>query len=70
LITTIVVIGGATGTIGLLPTYDSIGIVAPILLATLRFIQGLSLGGEWSGAILMAVEHAPEEKRSFYGAMP
>ncbi|SFB51602.1 Nitrate/nitrite transporter NarK [Amycolatopsis marina] len=70
LITTIVVIGGATGTIGLLPTYDAIGIWAPVLLAILRFVQGLSLGGEWSGAILMAVEHAPENKRAFYGAMP
>lgn len=70
LVATIVVIGGATGLIGLLPTYDSIGIWAPLLLATLRFIQGLSLGGEWSGAILMAVEHAPREKRAFYGAMP
>jgi MFS family permease len=70
LITTIALIGVATGTIGLLPTYESIGIWAPILLAGLRFLQGLSLGGEWSGAILMAVEHAPEHRRAFYGAMP
>lgn len=70
LILTIVVIGAATGLIGLLPTYGQIGIAAPILLALLRFIQGLSLGGEWSGAVLMAVEHAPPEKKSIYGAMP
>ncbi|WP_153393521.1 MFS transporter [Ornithinicoccus halotolerans] len=70
LIITIVVIGGATGCIGLLPTYDTIGVAAPILLAALRFVQGLSLGGEWSGAVLMAVEHAPPEKKSIYGAMP
>lgn len=70
LIITIVIIGSATGLIGLLPTYDTIGVAAPILLATLRFVQGLSLGGEWSGAILMAVEHAPPEKRAIYGAMP
>ncbi|QWF78644.1 MFS transporter [Amycolatopsis sp. CA-230715] len=70
LITTIVLIGTATGAIGLLPTYSSIGIAAPVLLAVLRFVQGLSLGGEWSGAVLMAVEHAPVEKRAWYGSMP
>lgn len=70
LILTIVVIGAATGLIGLLPTYGQIGVAAPILLAALRFLQGLSLGGEWSGAVLMAVEHAPPEKKSIYGAMP
>lgn len=70
LIITIVTIGTATGLIGLLPTYNQIGIAAPILLATLRFIQGLSLGGEWGGAILMVVEHAPPTRRAIYGAMP
>ncbi|GAA4283332.1 MFS transporter [Brevibacterium daeguense] len=70
LIATLTIIGMATGLIGLLPTYDQIGVAAPILLATLRFIQGLSLGGEWGGAILMVVEHAPPEKRAIYGAMP
>lgn len=70
LIITIVVIGASTGCIGLLPTYETIGVAAPILLATLRFLQGLSLGGEWSGAVLMAVEHAPAKQRSMYGAMP
>lgn len=70
LVTTIVIIGAATGLIGMLPSYAAIGLWAPALLATLRFIQGLSLGGEWSGAILMAVEHAPPRKRAWYGSMP
>lgn len=70
LIVTLLVIGISTGLIGLLPTYNAIGAAAPILLTTLRFIQGLSLGGEWSGAVLLAVEHAPAKQRAFYGAMP
>ncbi|SDS78400.1 Predicted arabinose efflux permease, MFS family [Brevibacterium sandarakinum] len=70
LIVTLLIIGTATGLIGLLPTYSQIGVAAPILLASLRFIQGLSLGGEWGGAVLMVVEHAPENKRAIYGAMP
>lgn len=70
LIVTLLVIGLSTGMIGLLPTFDAIGFAAPILLTTLRFIQGLSLGGEWSGAVLLAVEHAPAKQRAFYGAMP
>ncbi|WP_206447632.1 MFS transporter [Agrococcus sp. KRD186] len=70
LIITLLVIGLSTGIIGLLPTFDAIGFAAPILLTTLRFIQGLSLGGEWSGAVLLAVEHAPAKQRAFYGAMP
>lgn len=70
LIVTLLVIGLSTGLIGLLPTFDAIGFAAPVLLTTLRFIQGLSLGGEWSGAVLLAVEHAPAKQRAFYGAMP
>lgn len=70
LIITLTVIGGATGLIGCLPTYSQIGVAAPIILASLRFIQGLSLGGEWGGAVLMVVEHAPKDKRAIYGAMP
>lgn len=70
LIVTLLVIGLSTGIIGLLPTFDAIGFAAPILLTTLRFVQGLSLGGEWSGAVLLAVEHAPAKQRAFYGAMP
>ena len=70
LIITLTVIGGATGLIGCLPTYSQIGVAAPIILALLRFVQGLSLGGEWGGAVLMVVEHAPRNKRAIYGAMP
>lgn len=70
LIVTLLVIGLSTGVMGLLPTYETIGLAAPLLLTLLRFIQGLSLGGEWSGAVLLAVEHAPAKQRAFYGAMP
>lgn len=70
LIVTLLVIGISTGLIGLLPTFDTIGFAAPILLTILRFIQGLSVGGEWSGAVLLAVEHAPAKQKAFYGAMP
>ncbi|MGO1435611.1 MAG: MFS transporter [Canibacter sp.] len=70
LIVTLLVIGISTGLIGLMPTYATIGAAAPLILTSLRFIQGLSLGGEWGGAVLLAVEHAPRKKRVFYGAMP
>jgi MFS family permease len=67
LIGTLGVMGVASLGMGVLPTYDQIGIAAPVLLVILRFIQGLSTGGEWGGAALMAVEYAPERKRGFYG---
>lgn len=70
LITTVLVMGISSGAIGLLPTYQTIGVWAPILLVTMRVVEGLSVGGEWGGAVLMAVEHAPARKRAFYGAMP
>jgi metabolite-proton symporter len=70
LIITLLLMGGATFLIGLLPTYESVGILAPILLVLLRLIQGFAVGGEWGGAVLMATEHAPKEKRGFYGAWP
>lgn len=70
LIATVLVMGISSGMIGLLPTYDTIGIWAPILLVVLRIVEGLSVGGEWGGAVLMVVEHAPPEKRAYYGAMP
>ncbi|UZG60224.1 MFS transporter [Rhodococcus opacus] len=65
---TLMIMGIATFAVGLLPTYGSIGVVAPILLIILRFLQGLGLGGEWGGAVLMAVEHAPLSKRGFFGS--
>jgi MFS family permease len=62
--------GVATFGMGLLPTYQAIGIWAPILLITLRLVQGLGIGGEWGGALLLAVEYAPPEKRGLYGSIP
>ena len=69
LMITIVAMGVASTLIGVLPTFETAGIVAPILLAVLRFVQGMGAGGEWGGATLLAVENAPEEKRGFYGAV-
>ena len=70
LVITLICMGLSTALIGLLPTYDSIGLWAPILLLLLRIIQGLSAGGEWGGAVLMAVEHAPTHKRGRFGSFP
>ena len=70
LVLTLIAMGVSTALIGLLPTAASIGVAAPILLILLRIIQGLSAGGEWGGAALMAVEHAPVHKRGLYGAGP
>jgi len=70
LLVTITIMGLATGAIGLLPDFATIGIGAPILLLLLRVIQGLSLGGEWSGGILVAVEHAEPKRRGLYAALP
>ncbi len=70
LILTLFMVGAATFLIGLLPTYDSIGIWAPILLVLLRIFQGIGIGGEYGGAVLMAVEYAPEGRRGFYGSWP
>ena len=70
LMVTLIAMGGATTLIGVLPTYETAGIWAPILLITLRIIQGISAGGEWGSAVLMAVEHAPTDKRGLYGAGP
>ena len=66
---TIMVMGLGTFAIGLLPTYAQIGIAAPILLIALRFLQGIGLGGEWGGAVLMVVENCPTHKRGFLGSM-
>jgi MFS family permease len=62
---TIVCMGGATFAVGLLPTFNSIGWSAPILLVTLRLVQGLALGGEYGGAATYVAEHAPDDKRGF-----
>lgn len=70
LVITLVIMGVATCAIGLLPTYAQIGIWAPILLVVLRLVQGFGVGGEWGGAVLMAVEHAPAGKRGYYGSWP
>jgi metabolite-proton symporter len=67
---TLLIMGFATFCIGLLPTYNSVGIWSPILLIACRLCQGFALGGEWGGAVLMAVEHAPDNRRGFYGSWP
>lgn len=70
LVLTLTIMGVATVLMGLLPTYQAIGVAAPIILILLRLVQGLGIGGEWGGAVLLAVEYAPKEKRGFYGAFP
>lgn len=70
LVLTLSIMGIATMAMGLLPTYQAIGIWAPIILVCLRLIQGLGIGGEWGGALLLAVEYAPKEERGFYGSIP
>ncbi|GAB3549828.1 MFS transporter [Arthrobacter tumbae] len=70
LIWTILLMGLATGSVGLLPDYSVIGVWAPIILTVLRLLQGLSLGGEWGGSILIATEHASPRKRALYAAIP
>jgi MFS transporter, MHS family, shikimate and dehydroshikimate transport protein len=70
LILSLLIMGIATFLIGLLPTFEQVGVLAPILLVVLRFMQGIGVGGEWGGAVLMAVEHSPEGRRGFYGSWP
>ncbi|MCM0044432.1 MAG: MHS family MFS transporter, partial [Burkholderiaceae bacterium] len=70
LVASLLTMGLSTVFIGLLPSYAAIGIAAPILLAVLRFGQGLGLGGEWGGAVLLATENAPPSKRAWYGMFP
>jgi MHS family shikimate/dehydroshikimate transporter-like MFS transporter len=69
LILTLVSMGVGTMAIGLLPGYATIGVAAPILLVACRLIQGMAVGGEWGGAVLMAVEHSPRHRRGFYGSI-
>lgn len=70
LVAALLTMGLSTVCIGLLPTYDSIGLAAPFLLALCRFGQGLGLGGEWGGAVLLAIENAPPGRRAWYGMFP
>lgn len=70
LVFTLLLMGIATLAIGLLPTYNEIGIWAAVILIFLRFVQGIAFGGEWGGAILMAFEYAPENRRGFFAAVP
>jgi MFS family permease len=70
LVTTLLLMGAATFFVGLLPTYQRAGVLAPVSLAVLRFLQGLAVGGEWGGATLITVEHAPESRRHFYASWP
>ncbi|MGL3806347.1 MFS transporter [Paeniglutamicibacter sp. R2-26] len=70
LVITLILMGAATTLIGVLPTFETAGVAAPIMLLCLRILQGISAGGEWGGAVLMAVEHAPKDRRGRAGAFP
>ena len=70
LLITLLLMGVPTILIGLIPSYDQIGYWAAVLLVLMRFLQGIAVGGEWGGAVLMAVEHAPEGKKGFFGSLP
>ncbi|WP_405818854.1 MHS family MFS transporter [Streptomyces sp. NBC_01390] len=70
LVISLLLMGVATVGVGLLPTYESAGLLAPVLLVTLRLLQGVSMGGEWGGAVLLAAEHAPPGRRALYASIP
>ncbi|BBC37381.1 MFS transporter [Streptomyces graminofaciens] len=70
LVASLLLTGGATVAVGCVPTYESIGVTAPFLLLVLRFLQGLGLGGEWGGAVLLTAEHAPAERRGLWSSFP
>jgi MFS transporter, MHS family, shikimate and dehydroshikimate transport protein len=68
LVLSLLIMGIATFLIGVMPTYSAIGIAAPLILVVLRLAQGIGVGGEWGGAVLMSVEHAPPGRRGFFGS--
>ncbi|MGW6905718.1 MFS transporter [Streptomyces sp. NPDC054940] len=70
LVLSLLMMGLATVGVGLLPTYETAGLLAPVLLVTLRLVQGVSIGGEWGGAVLLAAEHAPPGRRALYASIP
>ncbi|MEU1176049.1 MFS transporter [Streptomyces sp. NPDC005820] len=70
LVASLLLTGASTVAVGCLPTYGSIGVAAPLLLLVLRFLQGLGLGGEWGGAVLLTAEHAPAERRGLWSSFP
>lgn len=70
LVLSLLMMGLSTLSVGLMPTYEQVGLWAPALLVLARLVQGVAIGGEWSGAVLMAVEHAPPRQRAFYGSWP
>ncbi len=70
LVCSLLIMGMATCVIGVLPTYETAGVLAPVLLVLMRFAQGIGIGGEWGGAVLMAVEHSGGSKRGFHGSWP
>jgi MFS family permease len=70
LVASLLLTGASTVAVGCVPTYDTIGVAAPVLLLVLRFLQGLGLGGEWGGAVLLTTEHAPAERRGLWSGFP
>ncbi|WP_180289346.1 MULTISPECIES: MFS transporter [Streptomyces] len=70
LVASLLLTGAATVAVGCVPSYDRIGVAAPVLLLVLRFLQGLGLGGEWGGAVLLTAEHAPAERRGLWSSFP
>ncbi|MFI9174899.1 MFS transporter [Streptomyces lincolnensis] len=70
LVASLLLTGASTVAVGCVPTYDTIGVAAPVLLLVLRFLQGLGLGGEWGGAVLLTAEHAPAERRGLWSSFP